>query len=575
MRLDTWLLQPKRLSLTFLVIFKMITMKLHKYIPAIFTFYLLTGSLFVTTGVHCQSVDETKFDNINFYESQFTNGKLYLKWYSVGNKPAPHFTTFRYDNGKPSEATALTALYKVKDSTFYVFSDDKPPVINPDGTTQYFIVPHDTLKVSGKPSSAAMITSTGSRYFTNATATRQQKMAGIRVLWTFSSTKYISRFELLRSEIRESEYTLIATLTANDTVFNDLNIIADKVYYYKLRAIPSEGNKPIYSSRFFGTGYNPAPPVTPYIKHAFAVKNGAVLHVKVADTEVKGIRIYRNNPGMQLTDTTGVLNDMNDKLVAVSDLLPVPDSMVVVYYDTVAHLSGRKLYTYAAKAESSSFIESNFSDFVGVKPVNTIPPGEPVSVTAYEEEGTVRLFWEAPVIDRNYITGYDLERLEGNLAAPASRTLLHTGVNYFTDSTVIAGKVYTYKIKSSGYDGLVSQDAVLATITLNNNVIVPAAPFALSGFPTDEGVYLQWSETRYGGLASVRVYRYSTGSKPLRIAELPPDAAEYTDSTIKKAESADPAQAAASTTTETIYYVTTVNASGQESEPSEELFINL
>ncbi len=506
---------------------------------------------------YCQSMDKNAFDEINIYESQFSNGKLYLRWYSVGSKPAPLFKTLRYDNGKPSEVSALTALYKDKDTTFYVFSDEKPAPILPDGATQYFIVPHDTLMISGKPSAACMIVPTGGRYFSKATATRQPNISGIRVAWAFSSTKYISRFELLRSAVRESGYSVHAILNATDTLFTDTKIIPDKVYYYQLRAIPTEGNKPVYSSRFFGTGYNPVPPVAPIIMHAHGIKNGAVLHVRVADPEATGVRIYRNSP--------------NDSvLVAVTDLLPVPDSMVVVAYDTISRLSGRALYTYAATTESSSFVQSGMSDKVDIQPLNTLPPQAPLQLTAYENEGSVSLYWGIPVTDSNYIVKYLIDRLEGSLLSPVATISMQTGVNHYTDSTAQAGKVYTYKIRSVGYDGLVSADAAVATVTLNDNIALPAAPFALNAYPTNEGMYLEWSETRYSGLSAVRVYRSTGDNKPERIAELPPSATTYNDQSVKMQPNAIAANAI-----EWVYYITTVDAAGQESEPSEEVYIDL
>lgn len=494
-------------------------------------------------------VKKDAFDNIRFIQSEYGKDIVYVKWFSVGKNPARQFYPFRYENEKPVPVKSINMVYTRQDTTFFVVQDTIKPSINEHGLLQYFITPYDTAGKPGNSSEIGLVTSAVGRWFTKTDAEVLNKEKGIKITWVIEDNKLFKYIELYRSTDYYKNYELLATVAPEISEYTDRKIKPDQVYYYLLKAMPVDGNKPVVSNIIFNAGINPMPPLPPYIKLVKALRNGAVLHIQVTDSEAGGVRVFRDD-------------GKSPDLFVVSDLLRVPDSLVVVYYDTASRLSGRTTYTYGAKTESTSFIESPLSNKVYVRPLISTPPAAPLDFTAYEEEGTVRLFWENLAETDKGIAGYILQRRDESIKGTSFNDLNPDGrlyqLNYYTDSTVQPGKSYTYQVISVDVDDNLSKTGSVTGIVMHSNI--PAEPFALRGYRSDEGNYLQWSQTIYEGIASVNLYRYQKGSKPELVVKLPADATEYTDAKAQEGKLY-------------YYFVTTVNNTGLESKPSEEVTV--
>lgn len=486
------------------------------------------------------------YDPIKFFESEWGDRHRYLKWYSTGKNPANQFYAFRYDAEKPFGVSGIKMTYLKHDTAFYVFQDTTKLTQKETGMLQYFITPHDTTGKPGMSSEIALVAPKGKMWFTKTKADPLDKFKGIKIKWEFGDISHIKYFELYRSTDYYKDYQLVATVSKNDIEFSDTQISPDVVYYYRIMAVPADGNKSVTSNVIFGAGFNPNKPLPPYIKQVNAVKNGAVLYIQASDAETGGIRVYRDN---------GATPD----LIAISDLIRVPDSLVVVFYDTASGVNGRSTYTYAAKTESTSYIESDFSEKVYVRPLLSKAPDAPSEISVYEEDGAVKLFWDDLRIKDNTVAGYIVKRREdskeNSFVTIRGEKLPYT-LNYMTDSTVSPGNGYTYMINSVDVDGNISREGAITAISLQTEK--PGAPFALRGYRTDEGIMLEWSQTIYPGIKSVNLYRYQRGLKPVLLATLPEQTTEYTDTNAPKGKA-------------WFYFVTTTNDKGVESGASKEV----
>lgn len=512
-------------------------------------FLVLNTSSFLCKSGFSQSKSPVAFDEVKFQESEYNRQMTYIKWYSKGRNPAPLFLSLRYENEKPVQVKGIQMIYQKHDTTFYVMQDTMAPVLKDKEMLQYFMTPHDTAGNAGKSSAIVLISKGGSRWFTKTAANKLEKEKGIKVGWKFSNTSVVKFFEIYRSIDFNKDYKLVTALSPTDTVYLDYGIQPDRVYYYQIHAIPVDGNQAIESNVIFGAGFNPQPPLPPFIKSVKGVKNGTVLHIQVTDTEAGGVRVYRDDGKVP-------------KLKLVSDLLRVPDSLIVVFYDTASALSGRKTYTYAAKTESTSFIESALSNKVYVRPVIAFAPRNPEELTAYEEDGAIQLYWENMEARDLGIAGYKVSRKEESPVKDKVAQFIDLTpsnaiwkLNHFTDTTASPGRTYTYQVMSVDIDGNISKTGTLATVSLQANY--PIAPFAVTGYSTDEGINLSWSQTLYADIAAVNLYRYQRGSKAVLVAKLPADATEYLDKETVAGSL-------------NFYYLTTTNKAGIESKPSEE-----
>lgn len=508
----------------------------------IFIIVILYGILL--PGLCFGQTKPLQYDAIKFVESEFGDNMVYVKWYSTGQNPAPAFAPMLYTDQKPVELKTVEMLYSFKDTTFYVIQDtltiaDK----SVQYPLQYFLIPHDTAFRPGNPSEIAMVAGKGNKWFTSAEAEKLNKQKGIKISWTFSDKTVIKSFRILRSNDFDKKYETLVTISSDNNSYEDLQILPDKVYYYKIMAVPLDGNKPIVSNVIFSAGFNLQPPLAPTILSSYGIKGGAVIKVKATDPETSGVRIYRNDGSTA-------------RMVAVSDLIKVPDSMIVVFHDTSLTLSGRMTYTYGAKAESSSFIESALSATAFVRPLIIDPPSDPTTFTAYYEDGMVKLFWENMEERDPGIAGYQVWRKENN-----PYTLLHPEyvilkVNYYNDSTIEPGKTYSYRISAVDIDGNMSASGIVASVSTPPNI--PIEPSGISGLMSENGIYLSWGQTVYPDIASIRLYRYQRGTNPVMIKTLSPETVEFVDTDV------DPGKLY-------FYYLTTVNKAGTESVKSEEI----
>jgi len=489
-----------------------------------------------------------QFDALKFYESEKTPQMVYIKWFSTGNNPAPNFMPVQYQDKKAVEVLSIRMRYPKKDTIFYVLQDTLMFKLPGEEYHQYFIAAMDT---SGKAYNTSDIVKIpagmpGNIWFTTTAANKSEKEKAITLEWKMSSLADVQMFEIYRSQFLDKDFKLLVTLPADQQSYSDIETTPDVLFYYQILAIRNSDNPPIRSNVIFSASYNPIPPIPPHIEMATGIKNGVSLQIQVIDAEAAGVRIYRDD-------------GMTPTLTLVSDLIPLtPDAPFVIWFDTLSALSGRRTYTYAAKTESTSFVESDFSNKEYARPLITVPPLSPASLTAYEEDGVVKLFWANMEEEDIAIAGYKLWRkTEGPTSAFSELTpngeMLE--LNYFRDTTALSGQTYTYKVNTVDIDGNISLDGTLSTVTLQENK--PISPFALQAFSIDQGIQLEWGQTIDGDLKSLVLYRRTEKEKPRAIITLPPDALEYLDQEVKAGE-------------QYFYSLTTKYTNGMESEPSDE-----
>lgn len=491
----------------------------------------------------------TQFDALKFYESEKTPEMVYIKWFSTGNNPAPDFMPVQYQDKQAAKVRSITMRYPKNDTVFYVLQDTLMFTLPTEEYLQYFIAALDT---SGKAYNTSDIVKVPAGkpenlWFTMTEANKSVKEKAIMLQWKMSSTQDIKMFEIYRSEFLSKDFKLLVTLPADQQSYSDIETTPDVMYYYQLLAIRKSGNQPLRSNVIFSASYNPIPPIPPHIEMATGIKNGVSIQLQVTDAEAAGVRIYRDN-------------GMTPALTLVSDLIPLsPDKPFIMWFDTLSALSGRRTYTYAAKTESTSFVESDFSNKEYARPLLTMPPVSPASLTAYEEDGVVKLFWANMEEEDIAIAGYKLFR---KTEGPASGFVELTPngemleLNYYKDTAALSGQTYTYKVNTVDIDGNISIAGTLSTVTLQQNK--PISPYALQAFSIDQGIQLEWGQTIDDEMKSLVLYRRTEKEKPRVIITLPPDALEYLDQDVESGK-------------KYFYSLTTKYKNGMESEPSDEI----
>ncbi|MBW6491744.1 MAG: hypothetical protein K0B15_11195 [Lentimicrobium sp.] len=491
-----------------------------------------------------QSRKPVDFDRPVFLTSETSAQLIYLKWFSKGTKPAPDFMALRYEGKNPVEAGGVKMIYQTADSTFYAFYDTTVLKTSREKELQYFMVQLDTNRLAGYSSPISVIPSVPSRFwFTSTKAEKDDKLLSINLEWALSNKQTVQRIEVERSEHPDKGFLLLATLPADKTRFSDLEIKPDKVYYYRLLAIPTDQSQTVASNVIFSAAYNPQPPAPPWLVKSKRLRGGVSLQYKLSDAEAAGIRIYRND-------------GITPELRVVSDLIKPNDSLLITWVDTTGLLSGGITYIFAAKTESSSFVESAFSDLTYLRPIINYPPEAPTNFTAYEEDRKVLMHWENHESQNNIIAGYLLQRqsegAEFKSIHPENSVLR---LNSFTDNAVEPGKLYIYRLFTLDIDNNLSAEAAIATIHTETSLPIP--PFALQAVSIEAGIQLEWGQVSYDGLSSINIYRYERGKAPVKLTSIPGESTEYTDADTQAGMLY-------------FYYLTTTHENGMESGASEE-----
>lgn len=510
--------------------------------------FLSFATLFLSSVfVSGQDKKAQQFDYPVFHSSEASPNLIYLKWYSTGKKLSADFMVLRYEGKQAVAAEGVRAIQQKADTTFYTFFDTTALKKTTEDQIQYFMVQLNPDRKAGNSSKISLVsTLTEKIWFTETKAEKHDKILAINVSWKITNQKKVRFFEILRSTQPNKDFTTLASIPGDKNSYTDPEVKSDVVYYYRIRALSEDNIVIDASNMIFSAAFNPQPPAAPILLNYNRMKGGAMLRYRVSDAEVTGVRIYRND---------GLTTDLS----VISDLLKPNDSLAVSYYDTTGVLSGNITYMYAARTESSSFVESSFSDITYIRPLSITPPEAPLNFSAYEEDNRILLNWEDLEKRNNLIAGYQIERQEEGIGY---QSLIPSGGilrnNYFADSTVKPGKLYSYRLFSVDLDGTKSKEASVFTIATIENKPLP--PFALQAFVTEASVELEWAEVTYDGMAQFNIYRYERGKTPVKIGSSAAGKNQFSDST-------------AQTGFTYFYYITTSNTTGTESAASEEVAV--
>jgi len=485
------------------------------------------------------------YDSIKLDEKNVEKKMFYLKWQSTGNGPSPNFKVQYYDNKQLKTAEGLRTIYKVKETTYYIYQDSIKQAFT---DRQFFMVPIDFLGNMGNSSQITFVTTNNplKRYFKTTKATTNKEMLGVNLTWRLSETRSIKSIDIYRSSSFDKGFEKITSCPATDTVFTDLHVEPDKFYYYYLRANEMHGTTFIESSKFFDVGKDPLQPNRPVIDYAKTIPNGIELKISVSDINLAGVRVYRKQ-------------NYKDTFMPVSDLIKLKSGSIV-WADTSAGLTGNQSFMYVAKTENTSYIQSEFSkEAIGSSGKSNLPR-EVTRLKAYEENRKVNLNWDDLMTDNIAIKGYIVYRREkpnGKFKPVYIKDSISLS-NMFVDSLAMPGKLYEYGVRTFDNFGGVSKNLSITGIQTSN--VVVDAPDGLNATVIEGKALLGWNTLLSNDLQKVKIYRYQRGKKPVVLATLTNKESEYTDSTIKKGELY-------------FYYITLLNKDNKESAPSKEVSV--
>ncbi len=493
---------------------------------------------------------KASFDEVTYVESSRSENTVYIKWKSTGKNSSPLFMIHRVEGDRPVIAGGRVGRYSMNDTTFFTFTDSLGPSFK-DKELKYFLTPYDLLGNAGHSSQTVVITSDN---FTRASflklrGLRSSERFGNQVSWHFSDPPTAAKMDIYRSESPDKGFVQIKSLTSYDTAYLDESIKPEKSYYYYIQAISRSGKRFKTSEIVNVPAFTFRKLISPAI-HAEGTPTGVKLMIDSIDQVATGIRIFRTMKG-------------SEEMTAITELIPLEGSRSITFVDSSGSLSGRQVYTYAARAEKPGYGISELSSRVSVKPGLSATPPAPSYLKAFPSEHQVQLYWENMQQSDSGITMYQVVRNTLQATVPGKEPfspLAGPGqvfaTNYLYDTTVVAGNSYIYIVNAIDSDGKAGAKAKVIVTTGST----PVPPVNLKAVLSGTSVSLTWEPVLFKDLDSFKLYRSGPGEAAKLMTILRHDITGYLDESV--------------TSGNWSYYLTSTDKEGRESAPSSVISIS-
>lgn len=468
-------------------------------------------------------------------------------WGTGGAKLPPYTRVLRQDrNG--SEWIPITPLINntsVKDSVFISATDT---TVTSGGIYRYKLVPMDIFGNPGTETESDIVAvynfETQAPVIQELKAGNPEGIPGIQVSWLIHRNDLVNSIVIYRSDDYDKGYEQIADVPAVASSYIDQTVEPNLKYYYQIRLTGPMGELSAPSSRIFGISDDRSKPLPPMIVSAKGTTKGILLTIKVTESNLSGVRIYRNNQD-------------NKNLIPVSDLIAAKD-LTVVWEDTT-NISPVRFYGYAARSENASHFQGDFSDTVYSRSAKSVITPEVIGLTADYHENYNQLYWTDMQFIEAPVEGYLVYRKEMPTGAfsQINDTIVPADVNSYTDRSIALGKSYSYSIVL--VDGFGNRSNQCNPVVVNPPVIPVRPPSNISGNAEAEFIKISWGTVQSPTIKEYKLYRYVRGTKPVVIGTIPAkEPQEFLDKNVTKGQLY-------------FYYIITVESDGRQSNPSKEI----
>jgi fibronectin type 3 domain-containing protein len=390
---------------------------------------------------------------------------------------------------------------------------------------EYYIRPLDIYGNSGPESEAVTAGTLGSvsypvpDYFN---ARGGEKDHRVELSWKFNETEYLRSIELYRSKSYDDGYMRIARLSPNDTSFTDIVPVANENFWYYLITGGPNGNSPPsakVSAMFRNSGEKPLPPEE---TGAESIKNGVMVYWSCQEPYTKGFYVYR-----YIYETA--------EFEQVSGLIPA-GAEIYSFADTARYLQGNEVYRYAVRTVNDVDQISDFSETASASPGKKATVGSPMNLRITRRDKGILLIWDDMRTTEPVLLGYKIFRKEdpdGRYELLPGDTLKNE-LNFYWDTTLVAGKAYQYTVTAIDFYGNESPQSVSVSFVPEISTVI--APEIMRAVNTKDGILVSWGQVTDENAVAVKVYRSRPGMNPLPVITLQKTSDEYLDKSVSEGE---------------------------------------
>lgn len=444
---------------------------------------------------------------------------------------------------------SVLAMTRISDS---LFARWEAHGLAPGAMYQYYAVPRDLFFNRGPRSDTVTVYAANILHFALPDSLHAAGVdsLGIVVTWRFAHPELARAIRIYRAPAQDSGYRLVAEVPAATTRWVDPQPPIMEMAYYRLTVTgPRNEESPPTASTFgyFRRGTPPAPPYGLLAKAGPRGRGAALVWQRSHDAGLRGYYVLRS------TTMAPTLGD-STPLEVVSPLLGAADT---TFLDTVSVVAPGREYAYVVQAVDLGNLRSAYSAPAYFSAAEHLTSPTPTGARGYARPGQVRLFWDDMTQVSIVVGGYRVERRSATVSTawrPLTATPLGATENSFLDSAVTAGRTYDYRVESVDRDGHASAPSAPVRIVVPR--LLPPPPAGVRALAEADGIRLAWGRIE-GVTGTIRVYRYTRGTRPVRLAVVPATDTTFVDRTARRGRR--------------YYYFATLEAGGAESARSAEV----
>ena len=371
-----------------------------------------------------------------------------------------------------------------------------------NGSTYYYKV--RALKSDGTAGAWSSVVSVTYKQTLSAPAVTGGNDSQGRPTLTWKAVSGAAKYEVYRARSKDGDYIKYSTTTG--TSYTNTSYIENgNTYYYKVRALKSDGTAGAWSSivsvtyRAASTGTLPAPTVT-------------------------GGNDAQGRPTLKWNAVTGAAKYEVYRARSLNGDYVKYSTVTGTSYTNTSYLANGTTYYYKVRALGSDGSYGPYSTPVSV--TYKAPFGAPLVTGRKDSQGRPALKWDK-VTDAAKYEVYRARSKDGTYSLMSTQS----ATGYTNTSYLANGTTYYYKVRALKANGTASAYSSVVTITYGT-VPTPAAPAMRSAKADSAGITVSWDTA--ANAVTYNVYRTAdAGSSWTQVASSV-KGTSYKDTTVKK-----------------------------------------
>jgi titin len=334
-----------------------------------------------------------------------------------------------------------------------------------------------------------------------------------------SGSSAITRYDVYRSTTPGGEgASPIGNSAAGTLEFNDTTGTPGTTYYYVVKAVNGQGSSPVSNEV---SGSSTAPPSAPSAPQNLesAAHNGYVIltwdaPASEGSSPITGYNVYRGASAGSLGST------------------PIGNTLPGTRTFNDSTVTNGVTYYYGVRAVNAAGTGPVSNVMPATPSAPGVAPTAPTNPSATGMTGSILVEWDPPSnypgVPVTYYLVYRGTTAGGEASTPISN---QTGTT-FTDSGVVVGTPYYYKIRAGNQFGQSGNSAEVFAMATSQAANTPAAPTGVHSVVSPGQVVLNWtapSDTGGSPITGYKVFRTVNGSAATMVANLTASTTSYTD----------------------------------------------